>query len=75
MRWVLGEQSTKSLRSSKMQDVIFGGTQQRGAMGFAQVSLVIDNQDGELAGIQAPEVTVTRKLYRSGESPARASTA
>ncbi|WP_105205843.1 chromosome segregation protein SMC [Neobittarella massiliensis] len=71
MRWVLGEQSTKSLRSSKMQDVIFGGTQQRGAMGFAQVSLVIDNQEGELAGIQAPEVTVTRKLYRSGESEYR----
>ena len=50
MRWVLGEQSSKSLRGAKMQDVIFGGTQARSPMGFAQVALVIDNADGKLAG-------------------------
>ncbi|MBC2870332.1 chromosome segregation protein SMC [Bittarella massiliensis] len=71
MRWVLGEQSSKSLRGAKMQDVIFGGTQARSPMGFAQVALVIDNADGKLAGIQAEEVTVLRKLYRSGESEYR----
>ncbi len=67
VRWVLGEQSTKTLRGSNMQDVIFAGTQKRGAVGFAEVSLTIDNSDGCLA-CDYNEVTVTRRLYRSGES-------
>lgn len=65
--WVMGEQSSKTLRGGKMQDVIFGGTVKRGAMGFAQVSLVIDNSAGIL-GIDSEEVTITRRYYRSGES-------
>ncbi len=65
--WVMGEQSSKTLRGGKMQDVIFGGTAKRGAMGFAQVSLVIDNSAGIL-GIDSDEVTITRRYYRSGES-------
>ena len=71
VRWVLGEQSAKQLRGAKMQSVIFGGTQLRSAMGFAQVSLIIDNSDHSLSGIDAEEVVVTRKLYRSGESEYR----
>ncbi|MBQ4544072.1 MAG: chromosome segregation protein SMC [Oscillospiraceae bacterium] len=67
VRWVLGEQSTKTLRGSNMQDVIFAGTQKRGAVGFAEVSLTIDNSDGVLP-CEYNEVTVTRRLYRSGES-------
>ncbi len=67
VRWVLGEQSTKNLRGSKMEDVIFGGTQKRGAVGFAEVSLTIDNSDGTLPS-EYNEITVTRRLYRSGES-------
>ena len=65
--WVMGEQSSKTLRGGKMQDVIFGGTVKRGAMGFAQVSLIIDNSAGIL-GIDSEEVTITRRYYRSGES-------
>ena len=65
--WVMGEQSSKTLRGGKMQDVIFGGTAKRGAMGFAQVSPIIDNSAGIL-GIDAEEVTITRRYYRSGES-------
>ena len=65
--WVMGEQSSKTLRGGKMQDVIFGGTAKRGAMGFAQVSLIIDNSAGIL-GIDSDEVTITRRYYRSGES-------
>ena len=65
--WVMGEQSSKTLRGGKMQDVIFGGTAKRPAMGFAQVSLVIDNSAGILAN-DAEEVTITRRYYRSGES-------
>ena len=65
--WVMGEQSSKTLRGGKMQDVIFGGTAKRGAMGFAQVSLIIDNSAGIL-GIDSEEVTITRRYYRSGES-------
>ena len=67
VRWVLGEQSTKTLRGSNMQDVIFAGTQKRAAVGFAEVSLTIDNSDGVLP-CDYNEVTVTRRLYRSGES-------
>ncbi len=67
VRWVLGEQSTKTLRGSNMQDVIFAGTQKRGSVGFAEVSLTIDNSDGVLP-CEYNEVTVTRRLYRSGES-------
>lgn len=65
--WVMGEQSTKTLRGGKMQDVIFSGTAARGSMGFAQVSLVIDNSAGILQN-DADEITITRKYYRSGES-------
>ena len=67
IRWVLGEQSMKSLRGSKTEDVIFAGTQNRKSLGFAEVSIIIDNQDGKLP-IEFGEVTVTRRLYRSGES-------
>ena len=67
IRWVLGEQSTKSLRGSKMEDVIFNGTEQRRAVGFAEVSLVIDNTSRRL-DFDADDVKVTRRYYRSGES-------
>ncbi len=67
VRWVLGEQSTKTLRGNKMEDVIFSGTVTRKPMGFAAVTLNIDNSDKTLADYD-DEVAVTRKLYRSGES-------
>ncbi len=67
VRWVLGEQSTKTLRGNKMEDVIFSGTVARKPMGFAAVTLNIDNSDGRLADM-GEEVSVTRKLYRSGDS-------
>ena len=67
IRWVLGEQSMKSLRGSKSEDVIFAGTQARKSLGFAEVSMIIDNTDGRLP-IEYSEVTVTRKIYRSGET-------
>ncbi len=67
VRWVLGEQSTKTLRGNKMEDVIFSGTVARKPMGFAAVTLNIDNTDKRLADLD-DEVAVTRKLYRSGES-------
>lgn len=67
VRWVLGEQSSKTLRGGKMEDVIFAGTTQRKPMGFAQVTLNIVNNRG-LLQIPADRVSVTRKLYRSGES-------
>ena len=67
IRWVLGEQSMKSLRGSKSEDIIFAGTQARKSLGFAEVSMVIDNSDGKLP-IEYTEVTVTRKIYRSGET-------
>ena len=67
VRWVLGEQSTKTLRGNKMEDVIFSGTVARKPMGFAAVTLNIDNSDRKI-GIMEDEIAVTRKLYRSGES-------
>ncbi len=65
--WVMGEQSSKALRGAKMEDVIFGGTQKRREQGFAEVSLLLDNEDHALR-YDAPEVMVTRRYYRSGES-------
>lgn len=67
VRWVLGETSSKSLRGSKMEDVIFGGTSSRKALGFAQVQLTLDNSDGTLKN-RGEIVTVLRRYYRSGES-------
>ncbi len=65
--WVMGEQSTKTLRGAKMEDVIFGGTQKRPAVGFAEATLTLDNTDRALA-YDADEVMVTRRYYRSGDS-------
>ena len=65
--WVMGEQSSKTLRGAKMEDVIFGGTQKRAAVGFAEATLTLDNSDRALA-YDADEVMVTRRFYRSGDS-------
>ncbi len=65
--WVMGEQSTKTLRGAKMEDVIFGGTQKRAAVGFAEATLTLDNTDRALS-YDADEVMVTRRYYRSGDS-------
>ncbi len=67
IRWILGEQSLKALRGTKTEDIIFSGTQNRRPLGFAEASLVFDNLDGKLP-IEYTEVTITRRLYRSGES-------
>ncbi len=65
--WVMGEQSYKTLRGAKMEDVIFGGTQKRTAVGFAEATLTLDNRDRALS-YDADEVMVTRRYYRSGDS-------
>ena len=65
VRWVLGEQSSKSLRGSKMEDVIFGGTSLRKAMGFAEVTLRLDNTDRTLNNCDKDDVSVTRRYYRA----------
>jgi len=67
VRWVLGEQSARNLRGDKMEDVIFAGTQFRKPVGLAQVSLTLDNSESEL-DIDYSDVTISRRLYRSGES-------
>jgi len=67
IRWVLGEQSIKNLRGSKLEDVIFAGTQARKSVSFAEVAITMDNSDGKLP-VDYSEVTVTRRVYRSGES-------
>ncbi len=67
VRWVLGEQKVKTLRGSKMEDIIFNGTQNRKPLGFAQVSIIIDNSD-KILPLEYNEVNITRRLYRSGES-------
>lgn len=65
--WVMGEQKTRMLRGGKMEDVIFGGTEKRGAMGFAQVTLVLDNTT-RILPLDTDEVSIARRYYRSGES-------
>lgn len=67
IRWVLGEQSIKSLRGTKSEDIIFAGTQNRKSLGFAEVSIVIDNSEGKLP-IEFSEVVVTRRIFRNGDS-------
>ena len=67
VRWVLGEQSNKSLRANKASDVIFQGTEEKKALGYAQVSIVFSNDDNALP-VEYQEVEVTRRMYRSGES-------
>ncbi len=66
MRWVLGESSARSLRGSKMEDIIFNGAQKRNPLGWCEVTLVFDNEDGELP-IEYNEVAVSRRVYRNGE--------
>ena len=67
VKWVLGEQSTKSLRGGKMEDVIFSGTPERNPMGFAQVTICLDNSDSRIPDV-GKEITVSRRYYRSGDS-------
>lgn len=67
IRWVLGEQSAKTLRGSKMEDIIFAGTENRKALSFAEVSIIMDNSDKSLP-VEYSEVNITRRLFRSGDS-------
>ena len=67
VRWVLGEQSAKTLRGAKMEDVIFSGSDKRKSVGMAEVSLTLDNSTA-LFPLDFSEITVTRRVYRSGES-------
>ena len=67
IRWVMGEMSSKELRGTKMEDVIFGGTQKRSPMGFAEATLTLDNSDHAFR-MDTPEIQITRRYYRSGES-------
>ena len=67
IRWVMGEMSSKELRGTKMEDVIFGGTQKRSPVGFAEATLTLDNSDHTF-NIDTPEISITRRYYRSGES-------
>jgi chromosome segregation protein len=67
VKWVLGEQSTRALRAEKMEDVIFNGTEARKALSVAEVTLTLSNDLGLLA-VDLPEVSVKRRLFRSGES-------
>lgn len=67
IKWVLGEQSAKSLRGSKMEDIIFSGAEHRKAQNYAEVQLRLDNHSKKLS-VDENEVIVTRRLYRSGES-------
>src|SRR5690625_3638932 len=67
IRWVMGEQSAKSLRGQKMEDIIFQGSDTRKALNFAEVSIILNNEDKQLP-IDYQEVNVTRRVYRSGES-------
>ena len=68
IRWVLGELSTKNIRGNKMEDVIFGGTDKRSPMGFAEVSLTVQNSGENRIDMDYDEITVTRRYYRSGDS-------
>ena len=67
IRWVLGEQSVKTLRGDKMEDVIFGGTGERNSMGFANVVIIIDNSDRSIESME-DEISISRRIYRDGES-------
>lgn len=67
IRWVLGEQSARTLRGDKMEDIIFAGTKNRKALGFAEVTMHLDNTDKKLP-LEYSEIAITRKVYRSGES-------
>lgn len=67
IRWVLGEQSVRTLRGNKMEDVIFSGTSNRKALGFSEVTITFDNKDG-LIPLEYQEVAITRRMFRSGES-------
>lgn len=67
IRWVLGEQSIKTLRGSKMEDVIFSGTDSRRPLGYTEVTITFDNKDGVIP-VDYQEVAITRRMFRSGES-------
>ncbi len=67
IRWVLGEQSVKNLRGSKMEDIIFAGTSKRKALGYSEVTITFDNKNGEIP-LDYSEIAVTRRMFRSGES-------